>query len=281
MPGLGHLYAGSLLRAAVAWLGSLAVAVPIFWVTVRLPLPQAAFVPWVSILAMYSILAVDAVRTARRAPDAYVRRPYNRWYIYLAAPFVSWVLVGQALKRYVNGHIYETYRIPVGTMAPTLLAGDLIYAIPIRGPVRRGDIVVYRTGGRLFVKRVVAIGGDTIAMHNDSLFVNTRFVPEPYAMTTADSPSGTSADFRWQRAALLPSADRERYDPTSATWGPLSVRDRTYFVLSDNRGNSLDSRFTGPVDADSVFRRPVAVYFSRDPDSGEIRWSRIGRPVDR
>jgi signal peptidase I len=220
------------------------------------PVPYAVVIPIVALVAFDAWVMSDAWRVARRAPEAYVPRWYNRWYLYLLLVFGSGLLANGPLSRFIKAHIVEAFKMPTGSMDPTVLVGDFFYVTPLRGPVRRGDLVVFRRNGIFFVKRAVALGGDTVSMRRDSLFVNARFVPEPY-VKLGDAP------------------------PEMSTWGPLVVSDRAYFVLGDNRANSLDSRQKGPVDADWVIKRPLAIYFSWDPDEGAVRWSRIGRTIRR
>jgi hypothetical protein len=113
----------------------------------------------------------DAWRVARRAPEAYVPQWYNRWYLYLLLVFGSGILANGPLFRFIKAHVVEAFKMPIGSMEPTLLVGDFFYVTPFR-----------------FVKRAVALGGDTVSMRRDSLFVSARFVPEPYVKLGAPHP---------------------------------------------------------------------------------------------
>jgi signal peptidase I len=279
LAGLGHLYGGAPRRAVIAWCLGQVATVAILAITATLPPRIGAFAPWALLLLGEGVLMFDAARTARRASPAFRLQAYNRWYVYLALPFLSAFVIDRPLRPYIQQHIYDTFWIRSTAMAPTILIGDFIYATPVHGAVSRGDIVIYRDQGVPFIKRAVAIAGDTIAMQNDTLFVNGRLIIEPYAIPSRDT--GYDAEFDQQRWHLAHPSDAERYRPTWATWGPLVVPSRTYFVLGDNRGKSRDSRSIGPLGIDSVTQRPIGVYFSRDPKSGTIRWNRIGRSVSR
>ena len=236
----------------------------------------------VGAIAVWGIAAADAARTARRAPLPSVLRRYNHAIVYLGICAV--VAVGVVPWHMLLGDtVAEMRRVPNNTMAPALVAGDRVYTVPRRGgdirrgDIRRGDIVVYRKWGTGYIKRVVGVGGDTLAMRNGVLSVDQRPVSEPYAVHAGE---GESADrrFGWQRP-LVPDSLRGAYVPTVATWGPILVPPGEYFLLGDNRGESIDSRYTGFVPDSEIVARPVVVFFSRDPVTGRMQWERIGARV--
>ena len=222
-----------------------------------------------------TLVARDAVLQARRAGADYVLRRYNRWYIYAALFLIVASLVQPGYVRLFH-HLIQAYQIPNTSMEPTLLVGDYIFAKPLRRAPNRGEVVIFLHGKGLFrVKRVVGTPGDTLAMEAGVLSVNGHPNDEPYA-SHAHERSVFDADFMWQRRFVTGTVDTAAYHPTSTFWGPIVVPGNDYFVLGDNRGESADSRYWGFVAADSVVQRPTVVYFSRDPQTHSIRWSRIG-----
>ncbi len=159
----------------------------------------------------------------------------------------------------VRAMAIQPYNVTSGSMAPTLDRGDavlvnrLVYRLR---PPRRGDVIVFRypqDEGWSFVKRVVGVPGDVVSARDGRLWVNGAPVTEPFAI-----PAGTGGG-----PAL--SVDPRRIPP-----GQL-------FVLGDNPGPSLDSRFWGPVDERNVIGSAFLVYWSRGPRWWDIRWERIGR----
>ena len=133
----------------------------------------------------------------------------------------------------VQAFVVKAYFLPSPSMAPTLEAGDRVLVNRLsRTDIRRGDIVVIKRpkgdGGRIreLIKRVVAIGGDTIETHGDRLVVNGQPVDEPYV--TSDPG-----------------------DPVPRQQVPAGH----VFVLGDNRTASSDSRTFGPVPDDTVVGR--------------------------
>ena len=212
----------------------------------------------------------------------------------------------------------EAYRIPSGSMEPTLLVGDWLFVnklrygphIPLMGvnlpgyaEPRRGDVVVFVSPPQdpsiriapdevtpTLVKRIVGVGGDTVAMRAGRLYVNG--VPESRASLP---PGGAGADafvrepfpiLRWQSRIATASAalGPAPAEPSLHDWGPLAVPPGAYFMLGDNRDNSVDSRFYGPVPRASLRGTPTFVYYSYDPEVGAdyiravtaIRWRRLG-----
>jgi len=233
-------------------------------------------------VAVWAIAAAGAARTARRASPHYTLRWYNHGLVYLgicagiAVVTVPWhALLGDTVA--------EMRRVPNDTMAPALVAGDHVYAVPRRGgDVGRGDIVVYRKWGTGYIKRVAGVGGDTLAMRGGVLSVDQRPVREPYAIHAGE---GESVDrrFAWQRpfvADSLGGAHMPAYAPTAATWGPIVVPAGEYFLLGDNRGESIDSRYTGFVADSEIIARPVMISFSVEPRSLHLRWGRFGQRVE-
>ena len=205
----------------------------------------------------------------------------------------------------VRTFFVEAFKIPSGSMEGTLLVGDfllvnkLVYGaelpftgtrLPALRTPTRGDVIVFEYPEDLtknFVKRLVGVPGDTLAMRDGVLYRNGAAVREDYAVHREAGDDGARDEFRWQRNHLLASAAPEAgFPPSRNNWGPLVVPDGNYFVLGDNRDNSLDSRYWGFV-ADSLVKgRPMVVYYSFDPDSSNgmdwltrIRWSRLGDRV--
>ncbi len=219
--------------------------------------------------------------------------------------WVKTVLVAFALFFLVRSFLVEAFKIPSGSMERTLLAGDfllvnkLVYGaqIPfttrtlpaIRKP-RRGDVIVFQYPAdptKNFVKRLVGIPGDTLAMRDGVLIRNGASVEETYVSRTEPGFDPTDDEFYWQRNYIVRTAEAtENYHPSRNNWGPLIVPPRSYFVLGDNRDNSLDSRYWGFVPDSLVRGRPMFVYYSfaRDSVSSQrwmsgIRWDRLGERV--
>lgn len=153
----------------------------------------------------------------------------------------------------VSGVVVRSYTNSTGGMTPTLPIGVRLL-VPRTREVRRGDIVVFRfplAPDTTFVKRVVAIGGDTVEIRAKRLYVNGAEVREPYASHVDEVV--------YPKLESLPEPYRSRDQ-----FGPVTVAPDQFFVLGDNRDESSDSRFWGTVPrAAMIGRVAVAASFSR------------------
>jgi signal peptidase I len=186
----------------------------------------------------------------------------------------------------------EAYVIPTASMEKSLLIGDallvnrFIYGVKLPVPFstkqipiipgrmpRRGEIVVFRYPfeNKDFVKRCVAVQGDTVQIVNKVLYVNNIEVDEPYVRHADRSTfRGIIADTRayqekWESAQLFDLIGVQVRD----NFGPVVVPSDCIFAMGDNRDNSADSRFWGPLHKRYLKGKPLFIYFSFDP-GGEV-----------
>jgi signal peptidase I len=272
--GLGHAYAGQWRRGALAWILSITLGLLGFFVVIVLPAPGAMIVLTLLLVGTPLVVAGDAWRVARVADPHYQLRAYNRWYVYAAALLLSAFVVEPIFKRVLDTSVAGAFRLPSDSMSPTYQAGDYLLVSPLRRVPRRNEVVVYNAPGGRFVKRVVGVPGDTIAMRKATLVLNGQVVPEPYESHEAYDPA--TGEFEWQRRFLVPGIAPASYRPSLHSWGPLVIPFGQYFILGDNRNNSLDSRYIGFVPRDSITARPIIIYFSWDSASRAVRWQRLG-----
>ena len=205
----------------------------------------------------------------------------------------------------VRAFIVEAYRIPSGSMEPTLLVGDWLFVNkfiygptfpftnhPIRvripgTPVRfyrdprRGDIVVFQSPPQIdqpedptptLVKRLIGMPGDTIYMRNALVYINGMPQRQGYGITSV-KPAGTedyTPLFDWQHRVELKGSrfGAPPARPTHDDWGPLLIPAGHYMMLGDNRYNSKDSRYWGFVPRNNVRGEPLFVYYSYDSQCG-------------
>lgn len=229
--------------------------------------------------------------------------------------FVMGVLPMLAIVICTRQLLAEAYRIPSGSMEPTLLVGDWLFVNKLRfGPhipftnrslpgyanPQRGEVAVFVSPPQdltirvspdqvtpTLVKRIVGVGGDTVLMRHGQLMVNGTVVRSPNSFVlpaaVAEQPQTI---FTWQHRFELRES---RFGspvaaPSLHEWGPLLVPTGSYFMMGDNRDNSVDSRYYGPVPRANLRGSPMFVYYSYDPDQSidyvraitAIRWRRLG-----
>jgi signal peptidase I len=228
-------------------------------------------------LVVIAVAAIDAARTAASAGSSYRKHRYNRWYVYAGLFVVNAVVVQPAFRHWVNAHIIEAFRIASGAMEPALKEGDYVFVVPTT-EIRRGDVVVHDRGTQKLLQRAIGLPRDTIEMRSGELLINGARYSEPYAKPVREDDTLQLAEANWQRRYLVKGSDTSLYRPTMKDWGPIVIPAASYFVLGDNRSESLDSRAFGFVPGNSVRARATTIYFSRDPDTG-IRWNRVGLGV--
>jgi signal peptidase I len=218
----------------------------------------------------------------------------KRWLIQ-ATP----ILMSLGLVLVVRTVLAEPYRVPSGSMIPTLLVGDELigskfaygygkYSSPIglmpdfsgrlfERPPERGDVVVFRLPrdpSITYVKRLIGLPGDRIQVRDGRLFINDTLVQRRdagmfgrdrlYVEALPDGRGGT------REHELIESSDSDRYDNTSI----YVVPEKHYFMMGDNRDNSLDSRIApedggvGFVPEENLVARADMLLLSTDPDVG-------------
>ena len=190
------------------------------------------------------------------------------------------LVIAIVIALFVRSFIIQAYKIPSGSMEPTLLIGDhllvnrmsYVVKIPILdkiifslGKPKRGDIIVFRypeDPSKDFIKRVIAVEGDTIEIKNKTIYINGKKAPDNWGRYR----DGMNIMAAWQ-------GPRDNIKP-------YLVPKDAYFAMGDNRDNSADSRFWGPVRKENLVGRALVIYFSWNSSADSIldyvRWSRIG-----
>lgn len=209
-------------------------------------------------------------------------KPFKGWREFF------WMLLAVLCLR---SFVVEPFKVPSGSMIPTLLIGDYLlvnkHAYGLKLPInnaslwkgdtpKTGDIIVFtppHTGREFWVKRVIGVPGDTIEYTNDQLFVNGKEVPNTLLGTYSDP--GTQWNNDRQFSETIQGVQHrilqhpEGNDPRS--YGQWVVPEGEYFVMGDNRNNSLDSRYWGMVPERNI-RGRVDRIFLNSQKGADFRW---------
>lgn len=182
------------------------------------------------------------------------------------------------LALFIRTFIVQAFKIPSGSMLPTLQIGDhllvnkLAYGLRIPFMEKRifqvfqphhDDVIVFvypEDRSKDFIKRVKAVAGETIEVRDKVVYVNGQKIDDPHASYAPD-------------ARLLPSSLRDNM-------GPITVPEGQVFVMGDNRDHSHDSRFWGTVPVDDILGKAFVLYWSWDSDSFRPRITRMGNLID-
>ena len=193
----------------------------------------------------------------------------------------------------IRSFIFEPFRIPSGSMMPTLVQGDYIfvkkYSYGLRWPVlekkfietgapKRGDVVVFRlpSDPRInYIKRVVGLPGDTIVYQDHQLYVNGEQMP------LAEHPETRLQDSGLIFIEVLDGREHEiriSRPESRSTERTYTVPEGHYFMMGDNRDSSQDSRFIGEIPETHLVGEAVRIWMHMDGLEWPT-WSRIGTKI--
>jgi signal peptidase I len=209
-------------------------------------------------LGIFLLIIFESIRIAWKSGEGHALKPYNKWFIYLIVILVvSGVnyLFEPALANIIRDHIVKAYKIPAESMHPTIKRGDYLLSSQLYyryNSQARGDVIIFknpRDENQDFIKRIIGCPGDTIEIKDNQVFLNGKKSDEPYAFYTKGEPLNN--------------------------FGPFLVPENEYFVLGDNRDNSLDSRAFGGIKRHTIEGKIMFIYFSWDMNAPA--WNIIGR----
>lgn len=199
--------------------------------------------------------------------------------------FVAEWTVTILLMLFASTSLAWSYVIPTGSMEDTLMVGDHIvvdklayapkgpvskYLLPYEEP-RRGDIVAFRYPvdiSQMFVKRLIALPGDRLKIVNQQVYINDKRLNEPYVYHKSGYFDPYRDNFPSENGnpEVVPDKNRDvRLTEMLAHHvvnGEVVVPPNNYFMMGDNRDNSLDSRYWGFVPRENIVGKPVLIYWS-------------------
>jgi signal peptidase I len=205
--------------------------------------------------------------------------------------YLESIVVAVVLALFIRTFIVQAFKIPTGSMEKNLLVGDhllvnkLMYSPSIaswedkllaKRSVRRGDVIVFKfpeEPARDFIKRVIALPGETVAVRGKGVYVNGALLQETYTTFMRDDmdPAAAAAPPPPEKFDQTPTSD-----PFRDAWGPEVVPPGRVFVLGDNRDNSRDSRFWSFLPIDQIKGRALLVYWSYTATRDEYNRTGMG-----
>ncbi len=195
----------------------------------------------------------------------------------LAREYTEAILIALVLALFIRQFVVQAFKIPSGSMLPTLLVGDhilvnkFIYGIkmPVTGHIlipiekpERNDIIVFKfpvNPSQDFIKRVVGMPGDTVEIRNKKVYINGKPLAHDHGV--------------FKDNHIMQEGPRDNF-------GPVTVPPHSVFVMGDNRDNSYDSRFWSFVDYTAIEGKAFIVYWSWDQKNFAVRWNRIGHLLE-
>lgn len=215
----------------------------------------------------------------------------------LLREYAEAIIIAMLLAFAIRIFVVQAFKIPSGSMIPTLLIGDHILVSKLSygfqwpsecqfkasfPPVtcyrtktlvefskpERGEVIVFRypeDEDKDFIKRIIGLPGDTIAIRDKVVYINGRAVDD-HAYTQRIDPG------------LIEGLVNPRDN-----FGPITVPPKSYFMMGDNRDQSLDSRFWGYVSREKIRGRAFGIYWSwrgHGAWTEWVRWDRIGKAID-
>jgi signal peptidase I len=237
-------------------------------------------------LFVWLFAIIDSWRVARRAPSPYVLKDYNRWYVYVILILMT---TGSSTQIALNvrARLLEAFSVPTASNYPTILPGDRFLANKLAyesGDPQRGDLIVFinpENRSVKYIKRVVALGGDSVQIKDRQLYINGRKLehhklPDSVLdgiriqvhgkMLKGDVYEEINDDARYEIFLA-----QTRYDNVVTDFAEMTVPQHHCFVLGDNRSFSKDSRHFGPIPLATIIGRADYLYWPAKD------WSRFGR----
>jgi len=268
-PGAGHFAIGRYLRGIV-WLALASIA--------ALVIVTFAVLGVFPIWLLFSVFLIATLAYLGAAIDASVAKPPTSGLPPWSRVIGIWValfVLSQGVRLGLRTFVVEAFKNPAGSMYPTLEVGDHFFVRKLGYELARGDIIVFASptrAGQDYVKRVVALGNDLVELRDGRLLVNGRPALRQEFAGTCTYP-GSDADrpdevvtkkCRLLEEQLDGAPYRIIQDSESAprSYPARRVPSDEIFVLGDNRDNSLDSRFFGPVPRASIKGKATVIWWS-------------------
>jgi signal peptidase I len=221
-----------------------------------------------------------------KAYEGKTKEPQPGGFWYGVWDWVKSLAIAIVLALVIKTTLVEAYKIPSGSMENTLLVGDFLLAnkflygaklpiLPYHLPALRepkpGDVIIFKypgDGKTNYIKRLIAVAGQTVKIVNKRVYVDGKALSLPrYGKTDPGPilphfPGGPYAPFSFSQFDGSSAYNRDNF-------GPFTVPPGGLFVMGDNRDNSFDSRFWGPVPRGNVMGKALVIHWSWERSDGD------------
>lgn len=289
MPGLGHIYCGRIVKGIIlAFLSG--ILIPVIFGTLSVSHSSVRIAVIITAvfasIAVWLIAVIDSWYAAKHTTASYILKDYNRWYVYVILILMSTGNSTQ-ISFNVRSILVEAFRVPVASNYPTIVPGDRFLANKLaykNSDPKRGDLIVFinpENRRQNYIKRVVAVAGDTVEIKDNELYVNDQQLkrqklPQSVLDNIRIKVNGEplegdvfyeiNGEAEYKIFLAKPPHEQAPHDFTKIT-----VPKYHCFVLGDNRNLSRDSRHVGPIPLATIKGRADYLY------SPAKDWSRFGK----
>lgn len=201
------------------------------------------------VIGLLIVMALVLIYWRKIIEDLALFRADRRKWLYVK--WKNWgepILIALVLALFIRTYFVQAFKIPTGSMRPTFMESDRILVDKLTyrfRPPRRGDIIVFKYPAdkkKDFVKRLVALGGETVEIRKGSAYINGKRIEEPY---------GIVKNYYYHRNDW----------PYGREGQKIKVPEDSFFVLGDNSAQSSDSRYWGFVPQDYLKGRAILIYW--------------------
>ena len=289
MAGLGHIYCGRFVKGLI-FTFLVCIFIPVFFGALSVgPSSVRIIVIIVSFLislVIWLFSIIDSWYTAKHTSVDYTPKDYNRWYVYLFL-----VLMGTGgstqIAFNIRATILEAFRVPAASCYPTIVPNDRLLANKLayknKDP-ERGDLIVFlnpKDRRQNYIKRVVAIAGDTVEIKDSQLFINDKQLQRQEIVQSTLDDMKIEFDGKLLEGQIFEETNGNSkykiflagppHNKTSNDFARITVPEHHCFVLGDNRNLSYDSRNFGPIPLATLKGKADYLYWPAKD------WSRFGR----
>lgn len=252
VPGLGQVYNGQLRKGIILY--TCLCLISYTFKTIDICSSFTGIIIFIVVaVCLLSIILFDAFHNAILLNNVESKR-YQKWYFYVSVILINIILTtNPSIQSKLNPYdSYKIYKINSDSMQPNLIKGEriIVKANIMDEDLQRGDVIVFNyplNKSIALIKRIVGLPNESIAINDGITFINNKKLDEPYVLLSGRDNSWTP-----KNSIILPS--------------------RCYFVMGDNRIQSLDSSLFGCIDVTAIQARGIYVLWSNNPD-------RIGKEI--